>query len=159
MKSLIYFADYEIPVIQKLIKFGKFDSYHKIWNFFANIMLEDLKKLDFKDFYLTYVPMTKEEIKQRGFNQTEILTKEISKKLNMQIFEGIKKIKQTKQQSLLKYEERFKNIEGAFDCLTEAPKNIIIIDDVFTTGATLKEIAKTLKIKGAKNIIGLVIAK
>lgn len=159
LKSLIYFSDYEVYSLQKLIKVGKFEGYYKIWEFLAKIIYQNLAKLNLNDFYLTYVPMTQKEVQCRGFNQTKILASELSKKLNLNLFKGIRKIKTTRQQALLKYEERLKNLEGAFECFKNPPQNIIIVDDIFTTGSTLREIAKTLKERGAKNIIGLVIAK
>lgn len=72
------------------------------------------------------------------------------------------KIKNTKRQSSLKSYERKENIKDAFevvDVLAVTGKNIILLDDVYTTGATLEECAKALKMAGAKNILGIVIAK
>jgi len=161
IRSLITFSDYENEFIKNLIKMGKFMGFYKIFEFLGNLASSEIKKykLDFKNYMLTYIPMYKKDEKQRGFNQSKILAETISKNLNLRIFEGLKKTKQTKLQSTLNFEERFKNIENAFECICEAPKNILLVDDVITTGATSFECAKILKEKGAKKIILLTIAK
>ncbi len=159
LRSLVYFVDYEKEVIKELIKLGKFSGYYKIWEFIGDLISNELNKFNLENFYITYVPMTKKELINRGFNQTKILAKVLAKRLNLKIFDGLVKIKETKQQALLDFKERFNNIKDAFNCKKSAPKNIILIDDVFTTGATLEEISKTLKKCGAKIIIGITFAK
>ena len=122
-------------------------------------MAKSIDFLDIKDFHLTFIPMTKKELKNRGFNQVEILANVISQKLGIKIFKGLIKIKETKQQALLNLEERKENIKNAFKCIETSPKKLILIDDIFTTGSTLLEASKVLKENGAKSIIGLVFAK
>ena len=159
LKSLIYFANYEDEYIKKLIKFGKFEGYYKIWDFVGNLICVNLKLLSLKGFFISFIPMTKNELKNRGFNQVEIMANNISRNLNIKIFNGLIKVKETKQQSLLNFEERKENIKGAFSCIKKPPEKIILIDDIFTTGSTLFEASKTLKESGTKTIIGLVFAK
>jgi competence protein ComFC len=166
IKSLITFSDYtENKIIADLIKIGKIQGYKKVFEFFGYLISKEIKKLDnvnfdiLKNFKIAYIPLTKKVERGRGFNQAKILAEVISKEVGLEIFNGLIKIKDTKLQTELDYEDRFKNIESAFECKESSPKNLILIDDVTTTGATLFEAAKKLKEKGAKNIIALTISK
>lgn len=129
-------------------------------------LLKDLAVL-MTDVYLSegydadvvcYVPMTPAEKRTRGFNQAAILAEEISKRLKLELADGLVKVRNTKSQKKLSAKERAKNLEGAFrvsdpDCFKN--KNVLLIDDVYTTGATMGECAKTVKKAGAKNVSGL----
>ncbi|MCX6717627.1 MAG: phosphoribosyltransferase family protein, partial [Candidatus Taylorbacteria bacterium] len=104
-------------------------------------------------------------IKKRGFNQCELLVKILTELDNNQNFQSetkaIFKIKETIHQSETKNKsKRLKNLEGCFsaDPLKVRGKCIILIDDVITTGATMKEVSKTLKDAGARKVIGFSIA-
>ena len=109
------------------------------------------------------VPLHKRQLRRRGFNQAEILSRSCGQRLAIPVSTGnLIKTKSTLSQSVLKRDERFKNIEGAF--LVKKPsdikgKNILLIDDVLTTGATLNECARTLKRAGAEKIIAMAIAR
>lgn len=117
----------------------------------------------FKDFVLISVPLHKKKIKQRGFNQAEEIGKHLSKSSEIPILNNVLfKIKQTPAQVELKKEQRKENIKGAFSIQNPElikEKKILLIDDIFTTGSTLKECAKVLKQSGAKEIWGVVIAR
>jgi len=157
----VTFCDYEVEQIKNLIKLGKIGRFYKIFEFFGNLIYKELKnsKLNFKDYYITYVPMYYLDERKRGFNQTRILAQILSIKTNLRIWDGLIKIRPTKLQTELGYKERIKNVKSAFQCLDTPPLNIILIDDVVTTGATAFECSRILKEKGAKNIILITIAK
>lgn len=102
------------------------------------------------------VPISKNRYKNRGYNQSELLAKELGKAFNI-VFEKdiLTKIKNNPQQSSLGQEKRILNAKGVYkinnsDKITD--KNILLIDDVFTTGATCNECAKVLKQEGAKRV-------
>lgn len=118
---------------------------------------------DFNNFILVPIPLHKKKLKERGFNQAEEIGKELSKFLNIPIFNDVLiKIKQTLDQVELKKEERQENIRGVFLCQKpEIIKNkkILLIDDIFTTGSTMEECACVLKDAGAKEIWGMVVAR
>ena len=102
---------------------------------------------------ITYVPMSKHAVKTRGYNQTKLLAESISRILGKPCEESLSKIKETKRQSSLKFKQRQKNVVGAYlgdENLTD--KTVLLIDDIFTTGATFKECAKALKKAGVKEI-------
>lgn len=100
----------------------------------------------------------------RGYNQSEILGNSLSKKLDLRFNSKIlKRVKNTTPQFKLKKEERVKNISGAFEINPRykgkmSGKTIFIVDDVFTSGATMRECGKLLKKEGANTVFGLVFA-
>lgn len=133
---------------------------------------------------LVSVPLARKKLKLRGFNQSEEIAKELSKSLNPvrdsqsrknasreQISNGIKvplvnnaliKIKNTRAQIELSKEERKENVRGAFLCRDERQiknKKIFLVDDVFTTGATMEECAKILKESGAREVWAITVAR
>lgn len=139
-----------------------------------------------KKAILIPVPLTKKKQKERGFNQSEEIAKELSqffypvrsftniditKYLGTKISNRVKiplldnvliKIKETRHQVELSRKEREENIKGAFWCKEPDKvkgKTIFLIDDVFTTGSTMEECARVLKQAGAKRIWGIVVAR
>ncbi len=102
------------------------------------------------------VPSTKVQLKQRGFNQTELLAKQISKHLKIKVeFDVLYRVKETPAQRELSKEEREKNLLCAFrvkDRRKIHKKNILLVDDVYTTGSTCRECTRTLIGGGAASI-------
>ena len=136
-------------------------------NFTAGKVISELlltlineEKIDFD--VICYVPMTKKSIKKRGFNQCEIISKYISKNLNIPVSKALIKVKNTKEQKTLSKEERENNIKDAFIIKVNKEifkKRILLVDDVITTGTTLLECKKILEKSGAEKITILTIAK
>ncbi|MCJ7508243.1 MAG: hypothetical protein MUO85_05870 [candidate division Zixibacteria bacterium] len=112
--------------------------------------------------FLIPVPLHPSRKRKRGFNQSEILALEISQKLSLPTLKDVlKRKKRTKDQTTLNAKEREENVKGAFSIRDEdkiLDKQIILVDDVMTTGATLKECARTLVEAGAREIVGLTVA-
>lgn len=97
----------------------------------------------------------------RSFNQAEIFADRVARKHNLKFDpELLKKIRKTKHQAGLDYEERTKNLQDAF-AITRSVKNenFLIVDDVCTTASTIEEIAKLLKKNGAASVNGLTLAR
>jgi competence protein ComFC len=112
---------------------------------------------------ITYVPMHSDKERKRGYNQSEILAREIGKILNFSVIKLLKRTKYSvSQMSLKKMEERKKNVENIFEFVgvrLRSPQNIILVDDVATTGATLFEATRVLKENGIKSVWGMVLAR
>lgn len=109
------------------------------------------------DFDLvSFVPMTAKAIKKRGFNQSKLLAEFMCDILEIDVCkELLAKVKDTEPQEKLRREERMKNMEGAFKVVDKelvAGKKILLIDDVKTTGATLSQCSKMLKLAGATEV-------
>ena len=149
-------------VLKKLILNLK---YHK--SFIAGKVLADLlcqiiieKKLSID--CICYVPISKDSLKKRGFNQCSVLAKNISSILDIPVIDCLVKVKETKEQKLLGKEERMKNILDAFEIKHKEKlfkKNILLIDDVYTTGATINECKKNIEKCNINKIYLLTIAK
>lgn len=135
------------------------NGYVEIFKDFGKIISRFLKNYNFKDYSLSFVPITKKRLIERGFNQSEILAQELAKNLNLKIFSGLVKIKETEDQAKIDFEKRLNNLKNVFKITHLPPKKIILVDDVKTTGITLKECASVLKKAGAKEIIALTILR
>lgn len=110
------------------------------------------------------VPLHKKRQNWRGFNQALLLSFCVAKKFDLAVFGNfLFRTKNTKPQTKIKsMEERKENIKNAFSCLNKnfaERKNVILVDDVCTTLATLDECAKELKKSSAENVWGLVVAR
>lgn len=107
------------------------------------------------------MPMHNARLKERGFNQALELARIISKNRQIKLdYTASKRIRLTPPQASLPLKERIKNIRGVFSCQQNLQGlNIAIVDDVMTTGASLNELAKTLKEAGAAHVECWVIAR
>jgi ComF family protein len=105
---------------------------------------------------VAYVPGSPEKEKARGYNQAYMIACGIAEKSALMVGNGILiKTAETKDQIGLRFEERFENVKGAFavaDPQAVCGRNILIADDVFTSGATLNECAHALRLAGASRI-------
>ena len=161
-----YFFRYESLIRNQIIglKFQEKPYICKTIAYFLKKMeksFENLKKYDI----IVVVPISKQRKKERGYNQTYIFAKELAKIINIPISKKIiYKIKNTVPQSSLNKKEREQNAKGIYksnNIKKLSNKKILILDDVYTTGNTVNECAKTLTQKGIKreNIGVLTIAK
>ncbi|MBN1374409.1 ComF family protein [Candidatus Dojkabacteria bacterium] len=102
--------------------------------------------------------MAKKRQNWRGYNQSELLAKAISIRLKIPLIKILKRIRHTNPQARQKSSQREKNVKAAFDLISfdrKLPQNIILFDDVITTGATMMEAAKPIH---GKNIVGMCFA-
>ena len=111
------------------------------------------------------VPISKERYKNRGYNQTSIFASRLAKYLQIEYSENtLKKVKNNKPQSLLSQGQREQNVQNAYKIIKYnidkiLNKNVLLVDDIFTTGSTLNECSKILNKFGAENIDVFTIAK
>jgi ComF family protein len=140
-------------IIKEVIHGYKFSDRYDFYKVLASYMVDTFIEKDINVDYITWVPMHKVRKKERGYNQAELLAREMAKHLNIKAVPLLKRIKNTKAQSLLKRDDRLKNLKGAIICTSKVDgKSILLIDDVFTTGATAEECSKVLKNSGVKKI-------
>ena len=158
----IFFATDYTELISKLVHFYKYKYVREISQPLAKIMLAGLpsnKRFD----CLVFVPLHKKKELVRSFNQTYLLAKYISQKTETPIIKGtLQRKKATQIQAQLDKKQRLLNVKNAFICLNKKAvqdKQILLIDDIYTTGSTLEACAKCLKLAGAKSVTGLTIAK
>jgi competence protein ComFC len=141
-----------------------FDVAHDLATKSASILKSELR---LKNAVLVPIPLHRERQNWRGFNQAEEIGKYICKSMNWSLgSEILIRPKSTKQQVGLRKSDRERNMRGKFAVNANASREalakwdfVIVFDDVATTGATLKEAKKVLKKAGAKEVIGLTIAR
>lgn len=161
----MYLFKYEGIIRDKIISY-KFDDKPYLYKTFCEIFVKNKKVCEFLKNYdiIISVPMYKKKKNQRGYNQSELIAREIAQKVeNIQYRNDILvKIKNTAKQSSLNKEQRKENLKNAYAIKNKEyihNKNILIFDDIYTTGSTANECAKTLSEAGAKEIGILTIAK
>jgi len=161
--SLIRSALSFSPPVRALVHKFKYARHKYLAGFFADFLAEEFKKE--KMFtavdLITAVPLHGRKFKSRGYNQSELLAKELSARINIPYsFDVLKRIKNTKSQTKLSRAARRENIENAFEGLGKVKgKTVLITDDVCTTGSTLEACASALKKCGAKKVYALVLAR
>ncbi len=132
--------------VRRLVYALKFGKKKYIAQTLGALMADEYLKSAMDADIIVFVPMTQKEEKDRGFNQSELLAMEVGSRLNISVLPALAKIKDTSPQKKLSGIERKSNLEGAFACLFEEVKGrkILLIDDIFTTGATANECSKVL---------------
>ena len=152
--------NYAMP-ISALIKKMKYNNGRYLAKAFAKDLASLYQSLDIKVDLVVFVPATKNSIKKRGYNQAELLAREFCVLTDLQIEDCLKKVKETDRQATLDRKDRIKNLKDAFKVVNKGQvkdKNVLIIDDVSTTGSTGESIAKQLKKANAKKVYLLSIA-
>ena len=110
---------------------------------------------------VTFVPMTRREKRSRGYNQSELLARHTARELLLPMEPTLEKLYETRSQRTLSQRRRSGNVLGVFEMTDPASvrgKRILLCDDLRTTGATLIECAKMLRIRGAREVICLTAA-
>ena len=174
VKNTFAIVSYKNKLVKQAVWLLKFKNDQKIAKLFAEIIydalteeLADLKlTANFDNPLLTPIPLSRQRLKKRGYNQAELIASEMAKIDRDNFFEYkqdlLKKIKDTPSQSRARNKkERLENLKDCFEAKNPADikrRNIIILDDITTTGATLSEAKKTLRVAGANQIFCVTLA-
>lgn len=171
LKADYVYSHYDFPQksdFEKIIHHLKYTGMKSLGNFlgehlagYAKLELDEInEKFDF----IIPVPLHKTKVRERGYNQSEFIAKGVSDKLNIPLLtNAISRTRYTKSQTKLNLIQRAENMKDAFK-VNEANsellknKNIILLDDVITTGATVNECISVLKIAGVNKIFALSLA-
>ncbi|OGE05826.1 hypothetical protein A3I53_00700 [Candidatus Curtissbacteria bacterium RIFCSPLOWO2_02_FULL_40_13b] len=184
LDGLVVAARYRGAVKRAIAKV-KYKWAYDIGNLLVDLLVASLWKFDLpKDVILVPVPLHRRREKWRGFNQSRILAKSLAKKFGVDLRDVLIRTRETQSQVGLKRDERKKNVKGAFALRQAGQKkrrsfdfvasrrnfaqdkiiagvigeNIILVDDVYTSGATINECAKVLKKAGAKSVWAMAVA-
>lgn len=144
-------------LMRRLIIDFKFKGKISYGEIISEIMLEKILEKNLNEEVISFVPMHKKKERERGYNQSEILARKIAKSLDLDCIDVFQKIVDTKFQVNLKKLEREENLKDAF-VVKSTPEEIIIVDDVITTGATIAELTKMAKKAGIKKVTALIAA-
>lgn len=166
LNGLISLYSYQFP-LNKLLKQFKYYQVRELENLISDLglkALKDRKILDFwrkREFVFLPLPLFPARKLWRGFNQSEIILKKICQKLDLNFDpEILIRKKWTKDQAKLNPKQRRENIKQAFEVKKDVKnKNLVVFDDIWTTGGTIKEAAKTLKQGQANQIWGLTLCR
>ena len=163
-EKLLYIFKYE-SLVRKLILGYKFSNKAYLNNLFACTIAKNEKNLEILKQYdmIIPVPMHKKKMAKRGYNQTELVAEKIEELTGIPSKKDIlSKVINTTTQSKLGGKARQSNIQHAFfiqNDIEVEDKKIILLDDIYTTGATSEECSRVLKDAGAEQILVLVLAK
>ena len=152
--------------IKKLIHDYKYCNQTYYYKLFGYLLVQHMKDKDYTNFdYIMSVPLHKIKLRKRGYNQSKLLAKYIEKHFDISYIDVLKRVHNTEKQSNLSKHARQRNLQNAFAIknnrvikLIEG-KNILIIDDIFTTGTTINECSKILKFHGANKVYSLTLAR
>ncbi len=153
-----------------IIKDGiyNFKYYNKpyYYKLFGNLILQYMNKINYLSFdYIASVPIHNSKLKSRGYNQSELLAKYVSIKLNIPYVNALKRIKKTSTQSSQSKLNRMKNLKDSFTIrkknkITFIKKSsVLLVDDVYTTGSTANECSKVLLNYGVNKVYVVTIAR
>ena len=163
-EELISIFKYEGRIRDKIIDY-KFNEKSYLYKTFTFFLLKNKKVVEKIQSYDTIipVPISEKRKKTRGYNQSLLISREISKKTGIKLQEkNLIKIKNTIEQSKLDKEEREKNVQNVYQIKNEEilkNKKILLLDDIYTTGNTVNSCCKILKKAKPKKIGVIVIAK
>ena len=150
-------------VIRKAIHQLKYHNLKAISSCLAELLADYLQSNPLRGEAIVPVPLHPRRLRERGYNQSSLLARKLGKLTNLPVVENcLIRIKEAQPQvKAHNIEERRENVIDAFMCHNEkiSGKQIILIDDVCTSGTTLESCAVALKSKGATSVWGLTLAR
>ncbi len=170
LDGLLVACSYEETSVKQLLKYFKYDFIESLATNISDLMTKFIRprisKLGFDNHSLlvTAVPLHWYRLNWRGFNQSELMARNISECFDWQSdFRLLKRLAaRTPQADIKDRLQRIKNVENIFSCFDKSEiigKRILLIDDVSTTGSTLDACAKALRLAGAVEVTGFVFAR
>ena len=168
LSQLLVVANYEQSLVKETIKNLKYRFMRGLVEDLRPLLMVYLKKQIDRDILhidrtlVVPVPLSTRRLKWRGFNQAEILANTIGKELGLEVAEVLKRtIQKRPQAEITSRPDRINNVKNAFTCTSTLikDKNILLVDDISTTGSTLEECAKVLRTGGAQRISAFVFAR
>jgi competence protein ComFC len=153
-------------IIKKIIHDYKYCNKTYYYKLFSHLLIQYMSESRFINFdYITAVPLHKIKQRKRGFNQSELLARQIGKYFKITYIDSLKRNNNTEKQSNLSRYARQKNLQNVFDIASKKippllnGADILIIDDIFTTGTTVNECSKILKSYGANRVFVLTLVR
>ena len=160
----MYIARYNGDFRKEILEYKFFDKSY-MYKTFAKIILNNKKTFELIKKYdiIIPVPIHKKRKNIRGYNQSELIAKEIAKGVQGLEYKTIlKKIKNNVEQSSLNKMERLENVKNVYEIQNKdiiINKKVILFDDIYTTGNTVNECSRILKENRAKEILVLSLAR
>ncbi|MBN2041410.1 MAG: ComF family protein [Spirochaetes bacterium] len=161
VRKNITIADYS-GVMKEILHHYKFNKVRRLYKHLTELAYNEIEQFQDITEIVTSVPVNRIKKWRRGFNQSELIAKAVAKRLNKKYATLLKDRYKFETQKKLNYRDRFLNIINRYKIISDKHiknRNILIIDDIFTTGATLNECARILMSAGANNVYSLTIAR
>ncbi|MDE7405291.1 MAG: ComF family protein [Clostridiales bacterium] len=136
----------------------KYGNAKYLANTLSQYLLDVLLLSDWQADCITYVPIHKSRQRKRGYNQAELLARELAERINLPCECLLEKSVKTPNQAKLNREARLENLKDSFSARETPPDHVILVDDVMTTGSTADECSRVLKLAGAKVVYVLTFA-
>ena len=149
--------------IRKAVHELKYRNLKAIAPFLSTLLADYVQLNPLPGDALLYVPLHPRRLRERGYNQSSLLARELGSHIDLPVIEDcLVRVNQAQPQvRAVNVEQRRRNVAGAFACQDERVrgKQIILVDDVCTSGATLESCAAALKDRGATSVWGLTLAR
>jgi ComF family protein len=142
--------------LREIVHHLKYSGRVSLANPLRQILKECLDREPFTGRLIIPVPLHRSRQRQRGFNQAELIAAGLGRPVTTRL---LLRRKNTPSQTGLTRAERRRNLAGAFEVRGKVMENVIVVDDVYTTGSTMDEIARTLKRAGAVRVEVLTVAR
>ncbi|MGQ9856120.1 MAG: ComF family protein [Fervidobacterium sp.] len=157
--KIIYFGLYEEKLRDFILAY-KFRNHHSLSKTFAKMLAKTIKLHSIVADGIVYIPATKSAKNRRGYDHMYLIAKALSKETGIPVLKVLRAVRETDQ---LQTTDRAEAVKGKFELVDNseqniADKSIILIDDVLTTGSTIKEAIKILKVAKPRAIYPIVIA-
>lgn len=145
--------------VRTMIHNLKFNGGKYLADFLGECLARKFSDIEEDIDLITFVPMLQKDERKRGYNQSKLLAEKLAKITNVEFVDVLEKTKSTKKQVGLNFKDRQENLKGCFKPTAKLiGKTVLVVDDVCTTGATLSEVARTLKKAGAGEVVTLTVA-
>lgn len=145
--------------VKNLIAAFKYDDISDLANIFGCELATLIKKIpDYKEYCLVPIPISRVRKRFRGYNQALLIARALGKTINLEVRQVLEKL--PSRQDLVGYgrRDRLRLIKNTFKAIEKPPPKVILIDDVITSGATIREATKVLKKAGSQRVIAFAIA-
>jgi len=149
-------------VSKSVIHSLKFEGMKHVYKVFIPQICRRMHEFDDKIDIVTSVPMNRKKLVKRGYNQSRLIARDVGRKTGIEFHEILREKRNTTTQRSLNYSERFINVIDRYETVNSTifrNKVILLIDDVFTTGATVNECSRKLILSGAAKVFSLTIVR
>jgi len=144
------------PTLREIIHHLKYSDRVSLANPLGDILKDCLEREPFSGETIVPVPLHRARERSRGFNQAELISARLGRRVENRL---LRRRKNTDSQTGLSRSQRKRNLAGAFEVRGEVHGTVIVVDDVYTTGSTMNEIARVLKRAGAQRVEVLTVAR
>lgn len=148
--------------VRKAIHEFKFHGKSARSGAFGTLIAQCVREHDLAADLVTWPPLSKRRLRERGYDQAQLLAEKVGRELGLPVARTMEKKHRPAQSGLKGEAQRRANVLGAYTAINAEAfrgKRVLLIDDVTTTGATLSECAKTLRLAGAEGVVCATLAK